>query len=95
MPAPAKKTAPAAASKPQPAPEPAPVPSATPDAQPPAEPVAPSADQPPTDAELEAAETEGDDFCPTPGECFPDGVPEAVVALSCVHGHWDLAETVE
>jgi hypothetical protein len=86
---PAKKAVPAAAKQPEPAKETTPVPDTTPQATEPTQPAEEPAE--PT-VEAEAGETEGSDFCPTPGECFPDGIADHVSHVGCVHGQWDLTE---
>src|SRR2546430_1535194 len=82
---PAKKAAMAAAT---PAPEPDPVPVDEGDpALPPEGDVVPAPD--PDEPDTEPAE--GDEFCPDPGSCFPDGIPDHAVHVGCVHGHWSLS----
>jgi hypothetical protein len=78
MPA-AKKATPAAATPIEPAPDVDPVPAPTPDPETPAEPAP------------DAGASEGDDFCPEPGTCFPDGLADDVTHVGCVHGQWDLS----
>lgn len=45
----------------------------------------PSPDQP-------AEQPPGGDFCPEPGACFPDGIPDTSHTAGCVHGTWELGE---
>jgi hypothetical protein len=91
----AQKAVPAAASKPTPAENTTPAPEAAPTPQEPVQPAEPTLlvdDTTPPDGAALAGETEGDDFCPDAGVCFPGGLPANVHTASCIHGDWYFGE---